>query len=507
MAFKIDSKKIACNTLTLYVRQAVTMFISFFTVRVTLEQLGVENYGLNNLVGSIVTMFSFINGSMGTAVQRYYSYEIGRENQQRLKSVFGVGLYLHSIVTIISLLIAEVFAFFFLEKMNIPAERLSAAHIVFQTNVMTLCLGIITVPYSALLRAREMFAQTALVEIVQAFMRLGVLYLLIVLPFDKLVTLSFLNFGVSVAGIIAFVVMARQFEETHSGPLRDRELVKEMLKFVSMLLFTVLASLANVQGVVLLINLFFGLTVNAAFAVAVQVQNAVNTFVVNFKSSMVPQIMASYGAGDLKSMHRLIDFGTKITFLMLLMITLPVCFSAQWILELWLKNPPQYAAELVILTLASINVSSFTYFHYQGIHASGKIAKQQIWMSGSYLASIVIIFILFKLGFNFYYAVIVNMGIAVIQSGMNIFYAKKYLDYSVGSFIGKILMPAIALCVLAIVCIYVCSVISDVGKVQFFLVMLGDAVLPLMALFLLFDNDERGKINMLVGKIICARGR
>ena len=499
MAFQINSKRIAKNTITQYVRLAITMFISFFTVRVALEQLGVQDYGLNNLVGSIVTMFSFINGSMGTAVQRFYSYEIGRENDDRLKKIFGVGMFLHLAVALVTLLLIEIFAVFFLSKMNIPPERMFAAHIVFQASALTLCLGIVTVPYSALLRAREMFSQTAMVKIVQAFLRLGVLYLLIVLPFDKLVALSLLNLSVSAAGILAFVVMARRFAEAHSRPIYDKPLIKEMLGFISFLLLTVLAQLMNTQGVVMLINLFFGLTINAAYAVAVQVQHAVNAFVIGFKSSMVPQIMASYGAGDLKSMHRLVNFGTKITFLMMLMITLPIVFSAQWILELWLKNPPQYAAELVSLTLISINISSFTYFHYQGVHASGKIARQQIWMSCLFALSILLIFVLFKLGLNFYAAIFVNMAIGVLQCCVNLYYAKQKFEYSLKQFAWKILIPCIFM---TLACVFfmkgVVFFVSN-NLLKFVSTMGIDLlIVPLIGFYLLFEKKDRNQVIIFV---------
>ena len=174
MAYTINSKKIATNTIALYVRLGITMIISFFTARVTLQQLGIEDYGLNNLVGSIVSMFSFINGSMGTAVQRFYSIEIGKGNQERLGKVFGVGIFLHIMVAAITFLIAEIFAIFFLHKMNIPEERMFAAQVVFQISIFSLALNIVNVPYAALLRAREMFSKTAMVEIIQAFLRLVV---------------------------------------------------------------------------------------------------------------------------------------------------------------------------------------------------------------------------------------------------------------------------------------------------------------------------------------------
>lgn len=506
MAFQINSKKIAKNTITLYIRQIITMLISFFTVRVTLEQLGVEDYGLNNLVGSIVSMFSFLNGSMGTAVQRFYSYEIGQGNQDRLKKVFGTGLYLHLIVAAITFVISEVFAVFFLQKMNIPAERMVAAQIVFQISILTLVLGIITVPYSALLRARELFSKTALVEIGQAVLRLCNLYLLIIIPFDKLIVLSSLNFFVSAGGILIFVLMGRRFEETHTLPLRDKDLIKEMLKFVSLLLVTVLAQLLNTQGVVMLINLFFGLVINAAYGVAVQVQHAVNTFVTNFKSSMVPQIMAAYGAGDLDSMHKLINFGTKITFLLLMMVTIPLVCSTQWILTLWLKQPPEYSAQLVILTLISINISSFTYFHAQGIHASGNIAKQQIWLSGSYLISILIIFIIFKAGLSFYYALYINMIVGILQGCVNLYYARKCYGYSLRCFITKILMPVFFVIILLVFVFFFEIKISCSSLIKFLIYMITDiVVLPLACYFILFDKVEKVKIKILIKRVIHRR--
>ena len=496
MVFQVNTKKIAKNTISLYIRQIITMFISFFTVRVTLNQLGVEDYGLNNLVGSIVSMFSFINGSMGTAVQRFYSYEIGKNNQGVLKRIFGTGLYLHLIVALITLIISEVFAVFFLERMNIPRQRLFAAQVVFQISIFTLVLGIITVPYSALLRSRELFSKTALIEVIQAFLRLANLSLLVFLSFDKLIVLSILNLMVSAAGILAFVLLARKFEETHTYPIYDKTLIKQMMKFVSLLLLTVLSSLVNTQGIVMLINLFFGLTVNAAYAVAVQVQNAVNTFVTNFKASMVPQIMASYGAGDLKSMHTLINIGTKITFVMLLMVTYPLMFSAQWILAVWLKNPPEYSAPLVILTLISININSFTYFHGQGIHASGHITKQQIWLSGSYLGAIIITFILFKAGMNFYTAIFVNMVIGILQNIVNVYYAAKCFSYSLKTFVNNILLRGCLFTVITL-CIFLIEyrlVVTEISKFAVFL-STDIIIVPILSFIIVFNKHERGFVH------------
>ena len=187
MSYEINKKKIAHNTVSLYIRMGFTMLVSFFTTRIVLQVLGVEDYGLNNLVGSIVSLLSFINGSMGTAVQRFYSIEIGKKNETRLSRIFGTGLYIHIIVALITVIIAEIFAIFFLDQLNIPPNRLITAHWVFQISIVSLALNIINVPYSALLRAREEFSKMAIIDIIQAVLRLLILFPLFYATFDKLI--------------------------------------------------------------------------------------------------------------------------------------------------------------------------------------------------------------------------------------------------------------------------------------------------------------------------------
>jgi O-antigen/teichoic acid export membrane protein len=502
MAYSIDSKKIAKNTIALYLRLGVTMIISFFTARIMLEQLGVEDYGLNNLVGSIVSMFSFINGSMGTAVQRFYSIDIGNGNVDRLKRVFGVGLYLHIIVAIITVLLAEIFAIFFLHKMNIPQERMFAAQVVFQISIFSLALNIINVPYAALLRAREMFSKTAVVEIVQAFLRLGVLYLLVHINYDKLITLSLLNLGITIYYVGALTIMARKFNETHCRPVRDKELIKEMLAFISMLLATVLAQLAKTQGIVILINLFFGLAINAAYAVAVQVSHMVNSFVVNFKQSMVPQMMSAYGANDKGAMYKIINMGTKICFLLMLMITIPVIFEGQFILDIWLKTPPEHSARLVTLVLIAINISSFTYFQYQGVHATGKITSQQIWMSSTYIANIAIIYLVFKMGANFDSALYVNMVISVIQCVINLFYAHQQYEYNVNQFLRGILLPCLIVVIIVVAAMLgiTLNFAPTIGRL-FVVFGLAEILIIGLGYFILLNNREKEQVTLFVKQL------
>ena len=494
MSFAVDNKKIAKNTIALYVRTIITMIISFFTARVTLQVLGVEDYGLNNLVGSVVSLFSFLNASMGTAVQRFFNIEIGRGNEAGLGKIYGVGLYLHIIVALITVVAAEIFAIFFLSKMNIPAERMFAAHVVFQISIFSMALNIVNVPNYALLKAREMFDKMAIVEIIQALLRLVVLYFLYIISYDKLIVFSALNLGVTFYYVISLYVMTRKFPESHNYPCREKQLINEMLKFISLLIVTVLAELGRTQGLIMLINLFFGLAINAAYAIAVQVSNMVNTFVLNIKQPMVPQMMAAYGAGDRSSMFRLISFGTKITALMMLLFTLPLVFEIDYLLDLWLKEPPQYSSNLVVLVLININISSFTYFLYQGVHATGNITKQQIWMSLLFVLNVVLIFLSFKLGFNFYSALYVTMFISLCQCVLNLVMAKKYYDYSIRFFIRDSFVPCILIALIISVILYGITSLLDSSIWRVLTVgFVGVSLCALLGYYVVLNKEERAR--------------
>ena len=479
------------------------MVISFYTARVTLQVLGVDDYGLNNLVGSVVALFSFLNSSMGTAVQRFFNIAIGNGDFEKLGKIYGVGIYLHIIVAILTIVAAEVFAVFFLGKMNIPEERMFAAHAVFQISVFSLALNIVNVPNYALLKARELFSQIAMVEIVQALLRLIILYFLYIISYDKLILFSALNLGVTLYYVGSLFLMARKFKESHHRPCKDRQLIREMLKFISLLLITVLAEIGRRQGLVMLINLFFGLAVNAAYAIAVQVSNMINTFVINIKQPMIPQMMAAYGADDKKSMFKLINFGTKITAIMMLAMTLPIMFEIDSLLTLWLKTPPEHTSGLVNLVLVNINIASFTYFLYQGVHATGNITRQQIWMSMLYVLNVVLIYILFKLGFDFYSALYATILISIAQCVLNLIMAKKYYDYGILYFIRDSFIPCILITVISCSTLFVVvNILPDSIWRMIVVGIIGVSVCLLSGFFVVLNSEEKKQSIAFVKRLI-----
>lgn len=497
------NNKIAKNTVALYIRMAITMFISFFTTRITLEVLGVEDYGLNNLVSSVVALFSFLNGSMGTAVQRFYSVEIGRGKEDKVGRVFGSGLALHGIVAIVTALLMEIFAILFLHKLNIPQERMFAAQVVFQISILSLILNIISVPYTALLRAREEFSKIAIADVLQSAGRLIVVYLLLQIDYDHLIALGALNFIITILYFIFMVYVARKYKECRHRICWDKEIVKKIAKFISMLLVTVLASLFRDKGIIILVNMFFGLAVNAAYAVAMQVMHIVSTFVMNFKQSVVPQIVISYGKKDFNRMNMLVNTGTKITFLLMLMITIPIIFEGEYILNLWLKEPPQYSYELVCLVLININVSSFTYFMYQGVHATGKITQQQIAMSTLYILNIVGIYIVFKLGYSFYYGIFVTIAISLLQCITNLYFANKTFGYEIKKFINSVLTRCIITTVIAVIVIYGLTSCLESSLMRIIIVtIIGCTTIILSGYFILLDKQERNKFGAYAKSLV-----
>lgn len=497
-----DNKQIAKNTIALYIRMAITMAVSFLTVRVTLQVLGSEDYGLNNLVGSIVAMFSFINGSMGTAVQRFYSYEIGKNNVHRLAKVFGVGMYLHICVALITLLIGEIFAIFFLHYLNIPQERMFAAHVVFQISLLSLILNILNVPYTAMLRAREDFTKFATLDIIQALGRLVILYLLYIISFDKLITLSLLNACITVSYIGGIIFLARNYSETKFRIERDKQLIKEMTGFISMLLFTVLFSILRDKGIVVLINLFFGLAINAAYAIASQIMNLASTFAMNFKQALVPQLMAAYSSGNIARMNQLINSGTKITFVLMLLITMPIMFEPYFFLDIILADVPEYAPTFTTLVLINVNVSSFTYFLYQGVHATGKIKQQQVYMSALYMSNVVLIFMVYKLGFNCYSAIYVTILCSFLQCIVNVFYAKQTFGFDVRCFVLKIFNKSFILAAMTVGVLLSTSFFQD--DLQRFVIRLimSTTVVLLGGYYIYFDDKEKEYCEQMIHKVL-----
>ena len=338
-----NNKRIAKNTLLLYGRMLLTMAISLYTSRVILKVLGVEDFGIYNVVGGIISMFAFINGGMVAATQRYITFEIGSGNTNQLKKVFSTSLQIHAIISVIIIILGEtVGLWFLLEKLVIPESRMSAAIWVYQLSIVACIVNIMSIPYNADIIAHEKMSAFAYISIVEVVLKLLIVYMLVFSPLDKLIVYAVLLLVVQIAIRLIYTTYCKKhFEETSYSKCCDKSLVKEMASFAGWSFWGSLAGILYTQGLNMMLNIFFGPVVNAARAIAVQVQSAVQQFVTNFQMAINPQITKSYAKGDLNQMHNLMFRSARFSFLLLLLITLPVLLETNFLLTVWLKTVPE----------------------------------------------------------------------------------------------------------------------------------------------------------------------
>ena len=308
-----NNKRIAKNTLLLYIRTIFVMLIMLYTSRVVLLTLGVNDYGIYNVVGGVVSMFSIVSGTLSVSISRYITYELGREDKERLKKVFSTSINILLAFSLIVVLICETLGLWFLNcKMNIPSDRLYAANWVLQCSLFAFVVNLISIPYNADIVAHEKMNIFAYVSILDASLKLIIVLMLPYLPFDQLIIYSLLLLGIAIIiRLIYGYYCSRHFEESKYQRINDLPLVKEMTKFAGLSFFSTTAFVINTQGVNLLINLFFSVSVNAARGIASQVQGALIQFVGNFSTAISPQITKLYAAGNYVELYKLIIRGAK----------------------------------------------------------------------------------------------------------------------------------------------------------------------------------------------------
>ena len=367
MGSSVNNKRIAKNTALLYLRTMFVMLVTLYTSRVILKVLGVEDYGTYQVIGGLVMMFSVISNALSSAISRFITFEIGRGDKEKLRRIFSSSLIIQLGISIIFLLITESLGSWFLHnKMLIPNGRMYAAEWVLHCSLITFCINLISVPYNACLIAHEHMKAFAYVSVLDAVMKLCVSFLIAVSPVDRLISyailLMFLSLGIR-------YIYARychiNFEETKGKLSFDKTIFKEISDFAGWNFFTNAASVFNNQGVNMLINVYFGVAVNAARGIAQQVENAVMNFVNNFTTAINPQITKSYAVNEKESMYVLVCRGAKFSYLAMLFFAMPLFFETDIILNTWLVKVPDYSIAFVRLALIlgmldCLGKSSFT---------------------------------------------------------------------------------------------------------------------------------------------------
>ena len=396
----VNNKRIAKNTILLYVRMLFIMAVQLYTSRVVLNTLGVVDYGLYNVVGGIVTMFAFLNGAMVTSTQRYVTFELGKGNLQRLKEVFTTCVQIHLLISLIIIILAESVGLWFLyEKMVIPEDRFSAAMWVYQLSILTMCVQVMSVPYNSDIVAHEQMGIFAEITVVEVLLKLLIVFLLVFGDFDKLALYSVLIACVQL--FVQFLYKTycnHHFPESKIIKTFDVRLVKEISKFIGWNIWGNLAATLFTTGLNLLLNMFFGPIVNAARAIAVQVETAISQFSTNFLMAVNPQITKLYAQNNLQEMHKLIFRASKFTFMLLFILSLPVLIETETILTIWLKLVPDYTVVFLRLLIGIIIIDSVARPLMTAAAATGNVKLYQSLIGGILLSIVPIAYVVLKMG-------------------------------------------------------------------------------------------------------------
>lgn len=432
-----NNKRIAKNTLMLYVRMLLLMAIGLFTSRVNLQALGVDNYGINSVIAGFLSMFGIITGSMSGAISRFITVELGRGNLDRLKQVFSTSISVQLFMGILIVILIETFGIWFVStKMQIPAGREVAAQWCLHCATITTFISLMSVPFNSAIVAHEKMSAFAYMTIVDALLKLAICYAIYISPFDKLVTFSVLGVFVSIITTsIYWIYCLRKFEETSFSFRFDKSLFKDIWGFAGWNLFAQTAWILNTQGINMLMNLFFGVVVNAARGIAVQVNGIIQGFVGNFMMALNPQITKSYAVGDKDTAFRLACRGSRFSFYIMFILALPIMIESRQILQLWLGTPPAQANAFVVWTILSTFTTLLgnTLVTLQMAH--GDIKKYQLWITAFGCIPFPLTWLVFKLGaqpiVSYYIFVAVYWGLIFVRyylvHGMTGIPAKMYL--------------------------------------------------------------------------------
>lgn len=435
-----NNKRIARNTLLLYFRMLFMMAVSLYTSRIVLNALGVEDFGLYNVVGGVVAMFSLLSGSLSTAISRFITYELGKGQQGNLNKIFSSAVTIQLILAGIIILFAELIGVWFLNtQMTIPASRLLASNWVFQISLLTFVINIISIPYNACIIAHEKMSAFAYISILEAMGKLITAYFITISPMDKLIFYSLLMCGIALLVRFTYGYYCKNhFYECNYHFSWDKQLLKQMFSFAGWNFIGTASAVLRDQGGNILINIFCGPIVNAARGIAFQVNNAVLGFVSNFMTALNPQITKSYAGNNHKYMMTLIFQGARLSFYMLLILSLPILLNTQYILELWLKTVPEHSVLFVQLVLILAMSESISYPLITAIQATGRIRNYQLFVGGLQLLNFPISYILLYLGFFPEIIMIVAIVLTQICLGARLYMLKKIIKLPAMEFIKQV---------------------------------------------------------------------
>lgn len=452
-----NNRRIAKNTLLLYIRMLFIMAVSLYTSRVVLNSLGVEDYGIYNVVGGVTAMFTILSGSLSAAISRFITFELGKGNLEKLKTVFSTAVTVQLLLAAIIVIAAEAAGVWFLNaKMNIPAERMYAANWVLQCSIFTFAINLVSVPYNAAIIAHERMSAFAYISIIEVTLKLGAVFALHFFMHDKLIAWAVLLFLISAAIRVVYgIYCKRHFEECTYRFVIDKPLLKEITGFAGWNFIGSSSAVLRDQGTNIALNLFCGPVVNAARGISVQVQMAIQNFVTNFMTALNPQITKSYACGDRTYMLALIRQGARLSFYLMLLLSLPVLIETPTILKIWLRIVPDHTVNFVRLILLFTLTESLSGPLITAMLATGRIRNYQLVVGGLQMMNFPISYLLLRGGAAPEVTLIVAIAISFCCLFSRLWMLRRPLGLDAGNYfkqvIGRVFVVALLAAILPMV--------------------------------------------------------
>lgn len=495
MAEPSNNKRIAKNAVMLYIRMFIAMAVGLYTSRIVLATLGVEDYGIYSIVGSIVAMMGFLNAAMAGATSRFLTVELGKGDLERLTKTFSSAMMIHILIAIVVLIVSETIGLWFLcNKLVIPAERMEAAHWVYQLSILGSVIAIIQVPYNASIISHERMDLYAYVEILNVSLKLLIVYLLLIAEMDKLIVYAILMLVVSfIIFAIYYLYCKRNFRECFFRWMWDRDYIRPMLSFSGWDLFSNMAVTTRQQGTNFLVNMFFGVAFNAASGVATTVVGMTETFAQNILNAFRPQIIKYYAAGDYGKSVNLIYNAGKWSGILIVLVAIPLSFEIDYIMYLWLGNPPEYAALFCKIMIVSTCIYISDRAINAGIFATGHIRKQSVYASFIYLTVLVFIYISYKLGLPVETAYYLSCAVYAVTLLMRLLILKQLIPtFSLRFYLYKVILPILFIATLISIPVYFVKEQMSQGFFRLVVVGLVDILVGgISVLLIALDSNQR----------------
>ena len=453
----ILESKIVKNTLFLYFRMLLNMGVTFYTSRIVLQMLGVEDYGIYNVVGGLIIAFSFFSTAMSNSTQRFLTFELGQKSSTyRLNKVFSTSINIHILIALIILIGGETIGLYFLNQyMKIPADRIIAANVVYQSSLLSCCLGIITLPYNAIIIAYERMNIFAYISIMDVMLKLVVAYILYIVAFDKLITYSLLMLLVAIIpSAIYFLYDYHNFRESRYRYLKDIPLFKSMCGFAGWNTIGNLAYIGLTQGLNILLNLFFGASINAARGIAVQLQGAIGQFSRNFQMAVNPQITKKYAAHEYREMFTLVFISSKFSFFLLFLIALPLILQTNRVLIWWLGNVPSYTVIFFKIIICISMIDVLTNPLNIAAQATGKIKIYQIFEGGTLLMIVPVSYCVLCIFHKPELVFIVHLIFAIIAQIIRLLLLKKMINLPILLYLKEVIYKILLVILPTLICLY-----------------------------------------------------